>query len=577
MFFMGLIYTGAKCRDCYRCVRICQLKAIRMTATGEKRKFHAEVIDELCVHCGQCILACPQKAKRPVSDLRQVQQLLAEGTPVTAVVAASFVSALPLKNPDILPSLLKELNFAEVQETSTGASLVTKKYLELGFEKPMLISYCPVIVNLIERHYPALIPMLAPVVSPMIAQGRLIKKSNPEAKVVYIGPCAAKRDEAHLLGLQDSVDYFLGFNELWQWAKDKEIDPESLSPSQFDQFSPRQERIYPVEGGMIWTVAEELGAAGEGFITLSGLDNCLDFIKYLHDGEISNPPKLMELWACKGGCVNGPLSLCLEESVFMRQRKLLDYFHSLSLASQPQPPVSLPEISLSRSFDNRKVEMPLPSESEIKAILARTGKVTPGQEFNCGNCGYNSCRDKAIAVYQGKAEVEMCIPYMRKRAESMSNRVISAMPNAIIVVGKNLDILEINPAAEQLFQCAASETVGQRLLALMPAGNFMKVIQSGEMLHTTGSHPDLGIITREIIFPVKGTDAVVGIFLDITSEIKQQAQHELLKSQTIQQAQEVIEKQMMVAQEIAGLLGEATAETKIQLGKLIKLMRQEAL
>lgn len=574
---MGLIYTGAKCRDCYRCVRICPLKAIRMNSAGAKGKLHAQVIDELCVHCGQCILACPQKAKRPVSDLKQVQQLIAEGTPVVAVVAASFISALPLKNPDLVPTLLQELGFAEVQETSIGAGMVTKKYLELGFDKPMLVSYCPVVVNLIERHYPELIPMLAPVVSPMVAHGRVIKSINPYAKVVYIGPCAAKRDEAQLLGLHDTVDYFLGFNELWNWVQSKEIDLDNLSPSGFHNFTPCHNRIYPVEGGMIWTVAEELREAGESFITMSGLDNCIDFIKHLSNNEISNPPKLMELWACKGGCINGPLSLCLEESLFMRQRKLLEYYNSSGECAFEIDEYKLPEIPLSRDFINRKVTQPIPSEAEIKAILARTGKHTPAQEFNCGNCGYNSCRDKAVAVFQGKAEVEMCIPYMRKRAESMSNLVMSAMPNAIVVVGKNLDIVEINAAAEKLFQCSASELVGQRIVALMPATNFLKVIQSGEMMNTTGTYPELGIITREIIFPVKGTDAVVGIFVDITSENRQKEQYDLLKSQTIQQAQEVIEKQMMVAQEIAGLLGEATAETKVQLGKLVKLMRQETL
>ncbi|MEW6065764.1 MAG: [Fe-Fe] hydrogenase large subunit C-terminal domain-containing protein [Bacillota bacterium] len=574
---MGLIYTGAKCRDCYRCVRICNLKAIRMNSTGTKGKLHAQVIDELCVHCGQCILACPQLAKRPVSDLKQVQQLISEGTPVVAVVAASFISALPLKNPDLVPTLLQELGFAEVQETSIGAGMVTKKYLELGFNKPMLISYCPVIVNLIERHYPELIPMLAPVVSPMVAQGRVIKSINPYAKVVYIGPCAAKRDEAQLLGLHDTVDYFLGFNELWNWVQNKGIDVDNLSPSGFHNFSPCHNRIYPVEGGMIWTVADELREAGENFITMSGLDNCIEFIKHLSNHEIINPPKLMELWACKGGCINGPLSLCLEESLFMRQRKLLEYYNSSGECVFEIDEFKLPEIPLTRDFTNRKVTLPIPTEAEIKDILARTGKHTPAQEFNCGNCGYDSCRDKAVAVYQGKAEVEMCIPYMRKRAESMSNLVISAMPNAIVVVGKNLDILEINPAAEKLFQCSAPEVVGQRILALMPANNFLKVIQSGEMVNTTGTYPELGIITREIIFPVKGTDAVVGIFVDITSENRQKEQYDLIKSQTIQQAQEVIEKQMMVAQEIAGLLGEATAETKVQLGKLVKLMRQETL
>lgn len=573
---MGLIYTGAKCRDCYRCVRVCLLKAIKMNSTNNQRSLHAEVMDELCVHCGQCILACPQKAKKPVSDLQQVQELLAQGTPVIAVVAASFVSALPLQNPDVVPTLLRELGFVEVQETSIGAGMVTRKYLELGFSEPMLVSYCPVIVNLIERHYPELLPTLAPVVTPMIAQGRVIKTLNPYAKVVYIGPCAAKRDEAQLVGLHDTVDYFLGFNELWQWAQKAGIDTVNLESSTFDNFSPCQDRILPVEGGMIWTVAEELRQAGENFITLSGLDNCIDFIKHLSKGGIANPPKLIELWACKGGCINGPLSLCLEESLFMRQRKLLEYYNSSGQCVFQVDDFELPEISLTRTFTNRKVNLPIPSEAEIKAILARTGKTTPAREFNCGICGYDSCRDKAVAVYQGKAEVEMCIPYMRKRAESMSNRVISALPNAIVIVGKNLDILEINPAAEQLFNCTASEIIGQRILALMPATNFLKVIQSGDMINTTSTYPDLGIITQEIIFPVKGTDAVVGIFVDITSEKRQTEQYELIKSQTIQQAQEVIEKQMLVAQEIAGLLGEATAETKVQLSKLIRLMRQES-
>lgn len=571
---MDLIYTGAKCRDCYRCVRICNLKAIRINAS-HKGKLHAQVMDELCVHCGQCILACPQKAKKPVSDLKQVQQMLVEGTPVTAMVSASFVSALPLKNPGVLPALLKSLGFINVQETSIGASLVTRKYLEQGFQEPMLVSYCPVIVNLIERHYPELIPMLAPVVSPMIAHGRVIKSLNPDQKVVYLSPCAAKRDEAQLVGLHDSVDYFLGFNELWELVEQRQISVDRLEPSEFDNFSPCQERIYPVEGGMVWTVADELREAGESFITMSGLDHCIEFIEHLSKKEISNPPKLMELWACRGGCINGPLSLCRNESLFMRQRKLLEYYSDSGECVNEESGFKPPALKLSRSFQNRKVDLSYPSESEIKTILARTGKLTPGQEFNCGNCGYDTCRDKAVAVYQGKAEVEMCIPYMRKRAESVSNLVMAAMPNGIIVISKNLDILEINPAAEKLFNCTASSLVGQRLLALMPANNFLKVIQSGEMLNTIGTYPDLGIVTREIIFPVRNTDAVVGIFIDITSEKRQQEQYNLMKSQTIQQAQEVIEKQMMVAQEIAGLLGEATAETKVQLSKLIKLMRQE--
>lgn len=569
-----------QCRDCYRCLRICPLKAIKVQEQAETGNLYTQVIDELCVQDGLCVLECPRKAKKITSNIEKVKQLVKTETHLIASVAPSFVSALPLPDPRMLPTLLRKIGFTEVHETSVGANLVARKHRELGLSKPLIGSSCPAVVNLVERYYPELLPMLAPVVSPMLAHGRLVKGANPDCRIVFIGPCAAKIDEARLAGIEGVVDYVIGFNELWQWVLDVGIAIAELTPSQFDGFNPGRARLFPLEGGMVTTVQGIMPDVKLDSVSISGLENCIKFLDHLSTGEIQDPPQIMELLACHGGCLNGPLALGREESLFVRKRKVTRYYDQLSKAvemTETAAGSSLPPVDVSRNYQDRKIQLPYPDESIIKNILEQIGKSSPEDELNCGACGYPSCRDKAVAVYQGKAELEMCMPFMRRQAESMANLVMSNMPSATILVDRELNIIDINSAAEELFKCRSAEVVGKELANIIPTKNFSRVMKAREKLVTTASYPRYGIFTREIIFPVKGTQMVVGVLSDITAEMQQQNELEFVKSQAIIQAQEVIEKQMMVAQEIAGLLGETTAETKIQLSRLIKLMRKDPL
>ncbi len=572
---MGLITTNeARCRDCYRCLRSCAVKAIRFSAGDQSGVLHARVIDELCVHDARCVLSCPQKAKKVASDLEQVRGLINGGKILAAGVAPSFPAGLPLGDPGKMPALLRRLGFGRVLETSLGAHLVVMEHRRIGFNHPLISSACPVVVNLIERHYPGLLPLLAPAVSPMIAHGRYMKRVYPGCLTVFIGPCAAKKGEAKTEGIDDAIDYVLGFDEVWEWAREEGLDQASLEVEGFDGPVPDLTRLFPIEGGMIRAMRME----GESnCITITGLQNCIAFLGHMSRNTIGRPPVFMELLACRGGCIDGPLSLCRDEDIFTRRRKVTEFYRAGSGLGEPGAgEVLLPPDLMRREYRPRRAALAVPDEGTLRQILAQTGKHQPEDELNCGACGYDSCRDKAMAVYQGNAEVQMCIPYMRKRAESMSNLVLAAMPNAVIIVDHDLVIKEVNPAAGRLFKCQAREMVGQRLDLLVNPENFQKVIETGEMLNRLHTYPELDIITREIIFPLESESAVVGILVDITSEKRQREQFELVKGQTIARAQEVMAKQMTVAQEIAGLLGETTAETKVLLSKLIDLMGRDS-
>lgn len=575
---MELIVTNeARCRDCYRCIRACPVKAIRISTGDESGEMYARVIEEVCVQDARCVSACPQQAKKVASSLAEVKNLIQKGIPLAAGVAPSFAAGLPLDEPRLMPALLRKLGFARVQETSVGAELVVGEHCRMGFDKPFISSACPVVVNLIERHYPALLPLLAPVVSPMIAHGRYMKKVYPGHKTVFIGPCAAKKKEAGTPGIDDAIDWVLGFDELWEWAREEGVDPAGLTPVDFDGPQPGPARLFPLEGGMFKSIGSSFRKDHE-FESITGLDNCIEFLKHLSRDQ-SLPPGLVEMLACRGGCVNGPLVPCGHMNVFTRRRKVMDY-HSAAAAGSGfdrAPAVDMPASFLRREFVNRQLNFPMPGEQEIKNILEKTGKLQPEDEWNCGACGYDSCRDKAVAVYQGLAELEMCIPYMRQRAESMSNLVLAAMPNAVIIVDYDLVIKEVNPAMQKMFDCADREMAGQRLDRFMPPGGFAAVISSGEMINRVSTYPGMDLTVGEIIFPLENEKIIVGILVDITAERRQREQFELVKGQTIARAQEVITKQMTVAQEIAGLLGETTAETKVLLSKLIELMQKEPL
>ncbi len=577
---MPLIKTNeAKCRDCYKCVRSCSLKAICIKS-GPYNPYdirtHAQVIEESCVQCGHCTVVCPQKAKVVKSDLEEVKNLLCnESIRVVASVAPSYPVQLPLPQPLVFPALLKKLGFFHVGLTAVGAELISLKHHYIEAPVPVISSACPAVVNLVELHYPELIPYLSPLVSPMIAHGRVLKKQFPGCVVVFIGPCISKKGEILSEQVKGAVDYVLGFKEIWDWIEQENIDSNKISPVDFDGYIPGKANLFPVEGGQLLTTSLSTNIMDGSVQTVTGLQNCINFLKGFCHMDKKLRPKFMEMMACSGGCLGGPYGVTTDD-IYSKKHRLLDLLSRGELQIKANPEASQrPSLSsndLIRKFQDRKVNFPVPDEEQIKNILAQSGKFYPEDEFNCGACGFSSCREKAVAVFHGHAEPQMCIPYMRKRAESISNQVLSSMPNGVIIVDKDLVITEINPAAVKMFGSQSKQLIGQKLDRLIDPAEYQRVLKDKGTVKTDSCVLGTGVITRQLIFSLE--NMVVGIFIDITKEVTQQDELLHVKTQTIERAQEVIKKQMTVAQEIAGLLGETTAETKILLNQLIKIMKE---
>ncbi len=532
---------------------------------------HARVIEESCIQDGMCTIICPQKAKVVKSCLEDVKKVLsAPSIPVIASIAPSFAAHIPPGLTGKIPGLLKRLGFSYVGQTAVGAELICLEYLRDNPAGPVISSACPVVVNLVERHYPHLIPYLSRLVSPMIAHGRLLKKQFPRSVVVFIGPCIGKKGEAQSDGVQGAVDFVLGFKELWDWVAQEGIDLEQIPDTGFDGYKPGPARLFPAEGGQLLASSLSTDIMDESVTTITGLTNCIELLKNFSCGSAQKRPRFMELLACDGGCLGGPYR-ATDEDVFLKKQRLLDFYISAGPADEPSRRPSLPVTALYRSFKNRKQDLPVPTPEQIKKILALTDKFLPEDELNCGACGFGSCQEKAVAVFQGTAEPQMCIPYMRNRAESISNMVLRAMPDGVIITDEDLNIIEINPAARKMFACTGKVT-GENLDKLVDPAEFRRVVREKRMVKTDACYLKNQLITRRLIFPLD--NRVVGIFIDITNELKQREELELVKTQTINRAQEVIKKQMTVAQVIAGLLGETTAETKVLLSKLIKVMQE---
>ncbi|MEW6244180.1 MAG: [Fe-Fe] hydrogenase large subunit C-terminal domain-containing protein [Bacillota bacterium] len=567
----------ARCRDCYRCVRACPVKAIRIRA-GPGGSVHAEVVDERCLHDGRCVAECPQKAKRVRSEMPAVLRMLANGQPVAATLAPSFVTAFSPYQPGQVVAALRRLGFSEVHETAVGAEMVadiSRRLLKQRDNRQIISSACPAIVNLVEKYYPELVDCLSPVVSPMIAHSRYLKSVRRGLSCVFIGPCIGKLAEAKRPELQGGPDACLGFQEVKQWFADASVEIGTLAPEEPDGAIPDAGRLFCIEGGQLGTTGLSTDMLDTEVFAASGIDSSMQALERLRSGGLSDRPVFMELLACKGGCINGPLvGEVLGQDLFAKRLSLVRYRRSASSRTDATPVAHAANEALIRSFSGKPLPQDEPGEEDIRRILEKTDKFRAEDELNCGACGYSSCREKARAVYHGYAEVQMCIPYMRKKAESTAALVLNFTPNGIITVGEDLVIKEINPAARQMFGRHGQELAGRALSEIMDVQDFIEARDSGRLVKGTCTYQDSGLTLSHSVFHLKEEKLIIGVFADVTDEYKHKEQLGRMKAETVEKAAEVISKQMKVAQEIAGLLGETTAETKVLLGQLIRLMKE---
>ncbi len=549
----------SNCRNCYKCIRHCPVKSIRFSA-GQ-----AHIIGDECILCGHCFVVCPQDAKEIVDEREKVSVMLQSGDPVYVSLAPSFIANYEGVGIDNMRKALQQLGFTDVEETAVGATIVKREYDRMLEEDPrdIVISSCCHSVNLlIQKYFPKLLECLADVMSPMQAHCMDIKRRVPNAKTVFIGPCVAKKDEAQLVdGLVDAV---LTFEELTMWLKSENIELEQGEVP----LEESRARFFPTTGGILKTMEKK--STKFTYIALDGVENCITALQDIENGNIHNC--FIEMSACAGSCIGGPV---MEKY----HRSPIREYRAVSLAAgekdfaveQPHPS----EVRKSFSWLEKKKKQP--DESELREILREMGKYRPSDELNCGSCGYNTCREKAIAVYQGKAEISMCLPFLKDKAEGFSDTIVKNTPNAILVLNDKLEVQQVNAAALRILNLRSeSDILGDNVDRVLEPDAFKKVLStrrgiSSERVYLAEYQK---YVDQTIVSAEKGR-MLLCIMRDITDEEDARRDKEELSRQTVEVADKVIEKQMRIVQEIASLLGETAAETKIALYKLKESIKNE--
>ena len=547
------------CTNCFKCIRHCPVKSIRFSAN------QAHIIQEDCILCGSCFVVCPQDAKEIIDDTEKVKTMLWGESPVIASVAPSFIAyfgGVPISS---LEKALVLLGFSSAEETAIGATFVKNDYEHLLKEKQrdILISSCCHTVNLlIQKYYPGALPYLANTITPMQAHSIDIKRRNPDAKTVFIGPCLSKKDEAETCS--DAVDAVMTFDELNEWLKAENIELEHETDSNEESLA----RFFPTSGGILKTMYNK--PDDYSYITVSGLDNCISALKDIEQGISS--PCFIEMSACASSCINGPIMKKNHASPIRDYIQITEYAGDKDYAVEALPPDTL-----RKALPIIYREAAVPDEAEIAAILVQMGKLTPEQELNCSSCGYDSCHDKAVAVFQGKADISMCLPFLKDRAETFSDNIIRLTHNGVIVLNEYLEVQQINRAAMRIMNIRnANNVLGEKIVRILDPKDFETVMETGEEIRSLRVYlPEYDKYVDQSIIYDKECHIVLCLMRDVTKEEAKREKKEAFNRQTAEIADKVVEKQMRVVQEIASLLGETTAETKIALTKLKESISDE--
>lgn len=554
-----LTLKKSNCKNCYKCIRHCPVKSIRFSGN------QAHIINNECILCGHCFVVCPQNAKEIVDETEKVKVLLQSGAPVYVSIAPSFIANYDGVGIGAMRAALQKLGFADVEETAVGATIVKTEYERMLREdgRDVIITSCCHSINLlIQKYFPAELPYLADVLSPMQAHCTDIKRRHPDAKTVFIGPCVAKKDEAEYY--EGIVDAVLTFEELTNWLKAENIE----LAQQMDHEEESRARFFPTTGGILKTMAQN--APGYTYMALDGVDNCIAALHEIEQGNIHHC--FIEMSACVGSCVGGPVMEKYHRSPVRDYKAVADFAGTRDFeVEQPD------RFAVRKSFTAIERKAPAPSDAEIQSILRQMGKFKPSDELNCGSCGYNTCREKAIAVCQGKAEVSMCLPFLKDKAENFSDTISRNSPNGLIVLNEKLEVQQINKAALKILNLRyASDILGDQVVRVLDPADFIQVLSTGRSLHDKRLYlAEYEKYVELTIVYDREYRLLVCIMRDVTEEETQREKKENISRQTVEIADKVVDRQMRIVQEIASLLGETAAETKIALSNLKESISHE--
>ncbi len=555
----SLALKKSNCKNCYKCIRHCPVKSIKFSGN------QAHISEDECILCGHCFVVCPQNAKEIVDETEKVKVLLKSGEKIIVSLAPSFVANYDGVGINSMRTALIRLGFSEVEETAVGATIVKKEYEEMldREERDVIISSCCHSINLlIQKYFPAELKCLADVMSPMQAHCADIKKRYPGARTVFIGPCVAKKDEAQRYpGIVDAV---LTFEELTRMFREKNIVPEREKDSSEESLA----RIFPTAGGVIKTLLNK--NEHYTYMAIDGVENCITALKDIEHGNLHKC--FIEMNACVGSCIGGPVMEKYHNSPVSGYAAVDRYAGKKDFKVDYYG-----EDELKKDFLPIDLNEKTPTEDEIRAILKQMGKISVMDELNCGTCGYDTCREKAIAIYRGKAEVSMCLPYLKERAESFSDTVLNNTPNGIIVLNEDFEVQQINKAARKMLNIrSASDVMGEPVIRIFDPKVFIETKTSGKSVR------DRKIYLAEYDRYIELTTVydreyhnILGIMKDITDFERDKQKKEEISRQTLEVTDKVVDKQMRIVQEIASLLGETAAETKIALSKLKETIENE--
>jgi iron only hydrogenase large subunit-like protein len=551
------VYTTENaCQDCYKCVRHCPVKAIRIV--GGK----ASVIPEACVACGECVKVCPQHAKKIRSDLARLKEMLASGVKVYASIAPSFTGYFRGITIGQLSCALKRLGFAGVSETAHGAEAVSAHVARLleATDTPLVISSaCPAAVDMIRKYLPEYAKFISPLPSPIRAHCRLLKeKYGQDCKVVFFGPCAAKKNEAD--NHPDELSLAVIFPALERLLEEKGIQ---FAEEDTPVLGPAEEgRFYSIEGGMNDTLRD--GKMQVRYLSVSGLDNLRRLLVDVDSNKIarmlSGRKMFLEVLACPGGCVNGPAmpqdggsleTLIATDEISPLQTSVGRCYSHCGVSAYRAEPVEVETLD----------------EKAISSALARVGKFAKADELNCGACGYTTCREFARALLAGKAEEAMCHTWLKRNFERTSNALIRYIPAGVVIVDGKGAVRECNRLFAELTGAveefdALGNLEGIKIDTFLPefADLFTGALEHGSEIVKYRQFWRGRIVTVSV-FPIARGEFAGAVVQDVT-------QNEGRREEVAAKAREVIRKNVYTVQQVARLFGEHIAETEVMLNEI---------